>query len=294
MNDLNASICIEQQSYVRPGTVLGRSGPGRYRIALDGREQDVLKAQSALAVDRELGAGTRVLVTGESGAPGYIIGVLPGPDGSAPAQELRTRSGAAARIVERDGGERIRVQGTDGCVLFEYDPQRRSATLSMPDGDLTLAAPRGNVNILSGGDLLCSSVGATVVRSARSVDLGVHGSDPGAARIKLSEQGLALSGDDLRVDSTTADVRIENARYRGTSFQGTLGRARWVYDRLETVVTRLFERARNVYRYTEQLHQTKAGRVRTIVAGDYRVRGKRIDLGAQADVKIDGERINLG
>ena len=62
----------------------------------------------------------------------------------------------------------------------------------------------------------------------------------------------------------------------------------------ETKFGSLIERVGNAFRYVKELHQLKAGRVRTLVEGAIQYKGQRMSLLAREDVHIDGERINLG
>lgn len=56
----------------------------------------------------------------------------------------------------------------------------------------------------------------------------------------------------------------------------------------------LIERVGNAYRYVKELHQLKAGRVRSLVRGAIQLKGERMSLLAREDVHVDGQRINLG
>ncbi len=56
----------------------------------------------------------------------------------------------------------------------------------------------------------------------------------------------------------------------------------------------IIERVGNAYRYVKELHQLKAGRVRSLVKGAIQLKGERMSMLAREDVHIDGTRINLG
>ena len=83
-------------------------------------------------------------------------------------------------------------------------------------------------------------------------------------------------------------------RYTGQRFEGTLESAKFVANRLETVARRIVEKAKDVYRQVENLNQVKAGRMRTLVDGAYRVKAGRTALKSDGDTKIDGKKIYLG
>jgi hypothetical protein len=63
---------------------------------------------------------------------------------------------------------------------------------------------------------------------------------------------------------------------------------------LELVSHRVFERFGNATRWVKDAFQLRAGRVRTVVEADYRVKAGRILQHAQDAVKIDGRKIDLG
>jgi hypothetical protein len=65
-------------------------------------------------------------------------------------------------------------------------------------------------------------------------------------------------------------------------------------DRFETVARAVFERVMDAYRWASGVIQTTAGRTRTVVSGTASLQAERISETALKDVRIDGERINLG
>lgn len=65
-------------------------------------------------------------------------------------------------------------------------------------------------------------------------------------------------------------------------------------DRLETVAKTVLERFATATRWVKETFQLRVGRWRTRVDGTYTLQADRIREVAERDVKIDGERINLG
>lgn len=65
-------------------------------------------------------------------------------------------------------------------------------------------------------------------------------------------------------------------------------------DRIETTARAVFERVVDAYRWARGVAQTTAGRVRTLVSGTSSLQAERIVESATKDVRIDGERINIG
>ncbi|HZN62478.1 MAG TPA: DUF3540 domain-containing protein [Planctomycetota bacterium] len=65
-------------------------------------------------------------------------------------------------------------------------------------------------------------------------------------------------------------------------------------DRLELAARSVFERFVQAYRRIAGVFQLRAGRVRTVVGEAYDLRAGRITERADADVRIDGDKIYLG
>ncbi len=253
----------EAESFIRPATVVEVGGGTLYRLSLGDRPgESELWAYPAVAGADRLGPGDRVLAAGESTGACYIIGILE----SRPApRRVTSREGASARLVETDGGERIEVRDAEDRLIFDYRPDAGRAVLSMPAGDLALSAPNGNIDLVSGK----------------------------AIRARAGE-AVALEGPKLRVAGERGEFLIGEATYRGRRLSATVETAKVVLDRLETVASRLVERAKNVYRHVENLNQIKAGRMRSLVQGAHHQKAGRMSIKADDDVKVDGRRIHLG
>jgi hypothetical protein len=178
----------------------------------------------------------------------------------APLSERRlvARSGASVSLVEGErGAERIQVRDAQARLVFELDPATGRTVLTVPAGDLTLAAS-GNVELVAGGALR--------LRGGEVLDLSAD-----RGRMRFQEATL----DAGRVSATVTDARM-------------------VIDRLETAAGRIFESARSVFRKIEDLHQVRAGRSRTVVDGGYYVKSGHAAIEAEAEMKIDGKTVHLG
>lgn len=92
-------------------------------------------ARSAVAPSH-LAVGDRVLVLrGESER--YVVGVLH----TAPSGEVRTASGASARV----DGDAVTVRDAEGRTVLRYDAATGALTLEAEAGDVRVAAPNGRV-----------------------------------------------------------------------------------------------------------------------------------------------------
>jgi len=102
---------------------------------------------------------------------------------------------------------------------------------------------------------------------------------------------------DLVLDLPDGAFRVAASRgieLRAPTFGLDAESARLRLGKLETVVGRLIERARNVYRRVDELAELRAGRVRTLAQGLLQLAGATAALTAKGVVRVDGQKIELG
>ncbi len=176
---------------------------------------------------------------------------------NAPVEESRvdSRHGPSARLATKDGRECIEVRDASSRLVFELDTVTGKATVLAPRGNLSFAALDGDIEFVAKGTVR--------VRGER---VEISGGKELPASIVLGEKLATLSAHGIVL----------------------------VAERLESAATRIFERARNVYRQVEELHQLRATRVRTVVTEGHHLRAGHIAIEADEEVRIDGTRINLG
>lgn len=197
-------------------------------------------------------------------------------------RRLVARSGASATLAESETESKIQIHDASARLVFELDLRTGRAVLSAP-GDLSIAA---------GGDVDFAAKGAVRLRG-KEVDL-TAGEGATATRLTLGETAMRLSSRLLRLAADRAEIALADATYRGERLAAESKDVKLVVSRLETAADRIFEQARNVFRTVEDLHQIRAGRVRTVASGGYQVKGGHVAIEADADVKIDGKTIDLG
>lgn len=216
------------------------------------------------------------------------------PVDSAP-ERLTTEQGASAAIVERDGEQCIEVRDSLQRLLFEYHPQSGKGSLTMPQGDLALHAPQGNIDLVAGRGIRCTSKDTISLTSARAVEIAARRADGSGESALTLERGLArLRGKRLEVAGEQADIAIDEAAYQGRRLALTVDNVRMVMDKVERVAVRVIERAHDVYRYVQNLDLHKSRRARVLVEDSYHVHSERTVIKARKDVKIKGDKIHLG
>ena len=117
------------------------------------------------------------------------------------------------------------------------------------------------------------------------------------ARVNISRGCLELSTEDGDIELRSArNVRIGGRTIEMESHQLNVkaASARWIIERMETLVETLVEKARNAYRTVEQLAQLRTGRLRTLVDQTFQFKSRKAFLKSEEDFKIKGEKIHLG
>ena len=116
-----------------------------------------------------------------------------------------------------------------------------------------------------------------------------------ARRVELAgEQQLALGAPHLEVNAVTGDMRFHRLSGLMEMLDAKVGALSLVASTLNSTVGRLFQKARDCFRWTENLDETRAGRMRQKVDGRYHLQSEHAAILADGLVKIDGEKIDLG
>ena len=178
------------------------------------------------------------------------------PAATALAQAWVAGADGDAFLLSRPSGEPVRARRAAGCLL---QPEA---------GDMVLAClqPGGTSYVVcvleKAGEVATLALGPEVTLTARSGQ-------------------LELQGAEVAVRARTA-MRLEAPAIH------FLGRT------LDLVFDRLVQRARNSFRWIQELDQVHARRSHTAVSERYTLRSGSASIVAEDEVKVDGKRINLG
>ena len=107
----------------------------------------------------------------------------------------------------------------------------------------------------------------------------------GKVRVVAAE-GIELSTPSVR-------SKVGEARVEGKTLELSFERIKTAAAVVETVAGRILERARDAYRETEGLSQTRAGRLRLVAEKTISMLGQRAVVKAREDVKVKGEKVYL-
>jgi len=288
---------IEQFTWVGEARILGSaeilevdSAGQRVRLRLAGSDDDLgIWAQIAIAAaDVEIHEKDQVLVIGESPSELYVIGVLGKTKiVSSTPKKLLLKGGTYATGGTPPEEQILRVFSGRNELLFEYDETKHKARVNV-DGDLEFVANNGNIAFSSGRDVLIQGKSVEIA-SASTISLQTAN-----AAGEFSARGVELRGPEVRVSAEQGDIQIGATAVTGTRFLVNCREGKVVADRFEVVLQTLIEKAKNIFRTVEQLAQTKAGRLRTLVDSTYFFKAKKAFVKAEEDYKIKAEKVHLG
>lgn len=276
--------------YTRPAVLTGLDDK-KMLVRIEHEQASfVIEAKNALP-GYQPQVGDELLVSGENFRCCYIIGVLQSQLQT--EQTLKSAQGAVAKKQIKDGQEILSIEDEQGHLLFEYDVSEKKSKLYAAQGDLSLIATEGDIELVSGKNIRCKSLGGIIMESATAAQLRVASEDDQSA-VSLTDKGLLLSSKKIGLKAESAKLEIEHSQFEGKTFKGVLDRSKLFVGKIETVAVRIMERAKNVYRQVEELQQTRANRVRTLVEGTYQLNSDTTYIKSEKNVNIDGEKIHLG
>lgn len=169
---------------------------------------------------------------------------------------------------------------TESCTQMTVAP---ATVLDVGDGEVSLQREGGVASAKLALAYPYQPEAGDVVLVLGADELYVVGVLHGRGRTRL-----CVSGDlDIRADGI---LRLEAGREVRVLSPRVAVRA----DRIETIARSAFERVVSCYRWVREVLETRAGRSRTLVEGQYSVAAERIVERAEKHVKIDGKQIHLG
>jgi len=207
--------------------------------------------------------------------------------------EITTQDGASARLEQRPGGEAIAVRDRAGRLLFEYDAATGRGSLSLPEGDLRLCAPRGSIELIAAHGIRAAAGGEVSLSSAVGVSLDVTGKEERSS-LRLEHGEAALHAERLELDVQRSELKLGEAQAWASSLASVVERAELRFGEVTKSAVRAIEQAENLYQRVGELYEVKAGRLRALITESLWMRGDDVTLLAKRDVRIDGDRINLG
>jgi len=195
-------------------------------------------------------------------------------------------------IVDRSGRElRVRADGADfsaarakSCLV---DPEVGDAVLvaRTAAGSWVLAVLEGAreaTSLVAEGDLeIRSRAGRIRIGS----DVGVEMTSPAEVSVVAARFGL---------HAVDASAVFERMTLIGAKLRADVGAVKTIAGAIDSVVERVTQRAKRVYRYVEEFDQLRSAHIDYAAKGIACVRGENTVMTAGECVKIDGEQVHIG
>lgn len=214
-------------------------------------------------------------------------------------EAARPVSAAALAVTAPDGTRAALVDGAielcdrEGRLLVRYvDGVAEVAPVS---GDLRLAAPRGQVRIEAGTDVVVSAQRDVAIRGDRSAELAAGEPNielPSAVRVEA--RGAELTGSHVDVTARATRVTSGEATLVAREARTSATRIDVAATRIETTAEHVVTRAKSLVQNVSGLLESKLGRARTIVEGAFSLRSKSTSMKSKEDTSVDGRRVLLG
>lgn len=131
---------------------------------------------------------------------------------------------------------------------------------------LSRTDPQRGALMLPGGATMTAENGNLSI-SAQQIDM-------------TGQQALKLQAPQLAITAVQADMRFNSLTT--------------VAQTITTTVSRLLQKATDSFRWTQNLDESRAGRMRLQVSERLHIKAKHASMIAEGQVKIDGEKIDLG
>jgi|GEM_PF-1717091 len=277
------------QDYVGAGTITSVPDGAPYcmvQVTFQSRALEFLATRAA-GLDGRLVIDDRVLCVSSADGTVYITMVLEKADRTGTSDKTLDLDGKTkARIVSRNSSHILAVHNKRGELIFEYDPDSDRSRVIMDSGSLDVAAPQGDIRF---------SAGKRIQLESRCVDIIANeAAGLQTSKFSLGQFRTELQSESLNIKSAQSKLELDEVDYMGKKLVTRVSRAKLNWGRVETFVDTLIQKARTSFTTVEELNQTKAGRMRMLVVGAFRLKAKRAKLKTQKNIDIDGERINLG
>ncbi|WP_277187860.1 DUF3540 domain-containing protein [Caballeronia sp. BR00000012568055] len=211
--------------------------------------------------------------TGNEEAVGLVYATVTGRAG--PWYFLSAADGSAERALRADSCL-IAPDCGDSVLVCRGGANVAAYVLAV----LARAVPNSAELLLPGGVALHAEQGGLRIDAAR---IGMNAT----GEVSIGAPRVAVEGvvGEMAFDRMNASIRETDAR---------LGIVRTVAQQVTSTVGRLVQKARTSFRWTEDIDETRAGRVRMQVEERLHITAQHASVLAEGQVRIDGEKIDLG
>lgn len=145
---------------------------------------------------------------------------------------------------------------------------------------LSRADAQNAVLSLPGGAQIRANAGALAFVAS---DIGLEGAN-----------SVSLKAPHIAVAAVSGELRFNRLASTIGELSASMGSVLTVAQTITSTVGRLVQKATNSFRWTENLDESRAGRMRLQVAERFHLKSRHASVIAEGQVKIDAEKIDLG
>jgi hypothetical protein len=110
----------------------------------------------------------------------------------------------------------------------------------------------------------------------------------------VSSGTVAMTSAEVHIRARTGSVAVQELGVLGRLVQAEVEKVTLVARELDSVLTRLTQRAKRVFRFVEEIDQTRAGTIDLRARDLVGIRGENAVIAARMLAKVEGEQIHLG
>lgn len=178
---------------------------------------------------------------------------------------------AESCLIEPDCGDTVLV-----CKGGAMGANAASYILAV----LVRAEPAGAALILPGGVALHTEHGALQVDAAR---IGLNASD-----------SVAVQAPRIAMEAVNGELAFHHLSSSIQELRARFGIVSTMAQNVTSTIGRLVQKTRDSFRWTENVDETRAGRMRMQVEERLHVSAKHATVLAEGQLKFDGEKIDIG
>lgn len=188
-------------------------------------------------------------------------------------------------VVVRLASGRYEARRAKSCLVAPEAGDKVLCAID-PDGVYVLAVLEGRegapTKLATDGDLEIQARGGRLaVCASERVDI-------------VGAREVAMTGAEVHVRAQKGSIAIQELGFFGRLVQAEVAKVALVAQEVDSRLTRLTQRVKRVFRFVEELDQTRAGSVDLRAESMIGIRGENAVISARMLAKIDGEQIHIG
>lgn len=288
----------QQTRYFGPAQVLALNLPKRtVCIQIEGFKPDVKICAKLAIIDAKLcQPGNSVLVSGDSMAELYVIGVLSlQTDNSSTIEKLVLNNGVTASVTKMSNTEQIELRTDAGELIFQYDATTNKSRVNIASGDLEFITEKGSIVFSSAKNIRFfsqQSINMTSLTGIRMMTSDLYGKM--RTSIDLTTHKLGLKSAFFSITALRGNLDISESRFTGQTMVSTINHIKLTAKKLTTSIQYVVAKAKSFHQIVDGLCHFKAGRMRTLIDNSYHLKAKKACMKADSDFKVNAKKINLG